>query len=172
MFQKYNSALLYIIFIVWSFMAYCWDSIRVQKYSQSWGCKSTVEYLPSVHKTLCLSLNSKLQSLDLGSQMKYQQALYISFSLAVSWNLTCLFGFCVSVWTWFVLSERVSMHHMLEEGVRSPETGVTESCDLLCECWGVNPGSLERQPVISTTQPSLQPQKFPCCNWEFHVKSI
>ena len=27
-----------------------------------------------------------------------------------------------------------------EEGVRSPETGVADDCELPCRCWELNPG--------------------------------
>ena len=30
-----------------------------------------------------------------------------------------------------------------EEGIRFPGTGITEGCELLCGCWGLNLGSLE-----------------------------
>jgi hypothetical protein len=42
-------------------------------------------------------------------------------------------------------------------GVRSAGTGITDSCDLLCGCWELNPGPLEEQPVLLTAEPSLQP---------------
>lgn len=64
----------------------------------------------------------------------------------------------------------MSMHHMSavlmkpEQGVGYPETGVTQSCNLSCESWGINPGSFKRQSVILTTEPSLQSQKLPFCN--------
>jgi hypothetical protein len=44
--------------------------------------------------------------------------------------------------------------------VRSPETGVTDSCELPCWCWELNLDPLEEQPVLLTTEPSLQPP--PC----------
>jgi hypothetical protein len=28
-------------------------------------------------------------------------------------------------------------------------------CELLCACWDLNPGPLEEQPVLLTTEPSL-----------------
>ena len=42
------------------------------------------------------------------------------------------------------------------EGIRSSGTGVTDSCELPCGCWGLNPGPLEEQPVVLTAEPSLQ----------------
>ena len=44
-----------------------------------------------------------------------------------------------------------------EEGIRSLGTGVTGGCELPCGCWELNPGPLEEQPVLVTTEPSLQP---------------
>ena len=34
------------------------------------------------------------------------------------------------------------------EGVRSPGTGITDSCELPCACWELNPCPLEEQPVL------------------------
>jgi E3 ubiquitin-protein ligase NEDD4 len=41
--------------------------------------------------------------------------------------------------------------------VGSPGTVVTDSCELLCGCWELNPGSPEEQPVLLTAGPSLLP---------------
>jgi hypothetical protein len=49
------------------------------------------------------------------------------------------------------------LHVCLCESVGAPETGVTKSCDLPCGCWELNLGPLEELPVLSTTEPSLQP---------------
>jgi hypothetical protein len=46
------------------------------------------------------------------------------------------------------------------EGSRSPGTGVTDSCELSCGCWELNPDSLEEQLVLLTTESSLQPLGF------------
>ena len=45
------------------------------------------------------------------------------------------------------------------EGVGSTGTGVTDSCELLCGCWELNPAPLKEQPVLLTAEPSLQPPK-------------
>ena len=42
------------------------------------------------------------------------------------------------------------------ESVGSTETGVTDSGELSCGSWELNPGSLEEQPVLLTAEPSLQ----------------
>jgi hypothetical protein len=36
---------------------------------------------------------------------------------------------------------------------------VTDGCKLPCGYWGLNPGPLEEQPVLLTTEPSLQPPR-------------
>ena len=43
------------------------------------------------------------------------------------------------------------------EGVRTPGTGSSDSCELPCGCWELNPGPQEEQSVLLTTDPSLQP---------------
>jgi hypothetical protein len=50
------------------------------------------------------------------------------------------------------------------EGVRSPGTGIIDNCELPCGCWELNPGPLEEQPVLSTAEPSLQPQALEILN--------
>jgi hypothetical protein len=61
-----------------------------------------------------------------------------------------------------VLIACTSVHHMCvycpqrpEEGVRVPKTGVTDSC----EGWDSNLDPLDKQPVLVTAEPSLQPQQ-------------
>ena len=51
----------------------------------------------------------------------------------------------------------VLLGYTLCEGVRSPGTGVIDSCELSYGCWELNPGPLEEQPVFLTSEPSLQP---------------
>jgi hypothetical protein len=46
------------------------------------------------------------------------------------------------------------------EDIGSPAIGVTDSCELPCGCWELNPSSLEEQPGLLTTEPSLQPQSY------------
>ena len=46
-----------------------------------------------------------------------------------------------------------------EEGVRVPETGVTDGYELPWECWELNPGPLQEQPVLFPAPPSLQPKE-------------
>ena len=43
-----------------------------------------------------------------------------------------------------------------EEGVKFLGTGVKDGCEPLCGCWEWDLGPLEEQPVLLTTEPSLQ----------------
>ena len=47
-----------------------------------------------------------------------------------------------------------------EEDIRSHGTEVKDNCQLPCGCWELNPGPLQEQPVLLTTEPSLQPPAF------------
>lgn len=47
--------------------------------------------------------------------------------------------------------------HRGQGGIRPLETGVTDGCVPPHECWKLNPGSLEEQPMLLTTQLSFQP---------------
>ena len=44
-----------------------------------------------------------------------------------------------------------------EEGIRCPRTEVADGCELPCWCQELNPSPLQEQPVLLTTEPSLQP---------------
>lgn len=37
---------------------------------------------------------------------------------------------------------------------------ITYSCELSCECWEMNMGPLEEEPMISTREPSLCPSPY------------
>jgi hypothetical protein len=41
-----------------------------------------------------------------------------------------------------------------------PWAGVTDNCDPTCGCWELNQGLLEEQPMLLTTEPTLQPNLF------------
>ena len=45
------------------------------------------------------------------------------------------------------------------EGIRSPGTGFSDSYELPCGCWELNPGPREEQSVLLTAEPSLQPPR-------------
>jgi hypothetical protein len=47
------------------------------------------------------------------------------------------------------------LYECLYEGVRSPETGVTDSCEITYRCWELNLGLLEEQLVLLTAEPSV-----------------
>lgn len=49
------------------------------------------------------------------------------------------------------------LHMCLCEVVRFPGTGIADSCELLRGCWESDPGPLEKQAVLLTTDPSMQP---------------
>jgi hypothetical protein len=74
-----------------------------------------------------------------------------------------LFIFCVWVFCLhgcFVCMQSIAcMQYLLrpEEGIRSPGTRLWACCGPPCGCWDVNPGSLQMQYVLLTTDPSLQP---------------
>jgi hypothetical protein len=40
-----------------------------------------------------------------------------------------------------------------EEDIRSSGTRVADDCGLPCDCWELNPGPLEEQPVLLTIEP-------------------
>jgi hypothetical protein len=42
----------------------------------------------------------------------------------------------------------------------SLELNLTDSCELPCGCWELNPDPLEEQAVLTTTESSLQPQEI------------
>lgn len=46
------------------------------------------------------------------------------------------------------------------EGVRFPETRITDGCEPTCWCWESNLDHLEQQPVLLTALPLLHPQKW------------
>ena len=68
---------------------------------------------------------------------------------------------CVCVLVFFLYAS-------LYEGIRSPGIGVTDSGELPCGCWELSPGPLEEQPVLLTTEPSLQ---CPCLSFLYQCSS-
>lgn len=52
----------------------------------------------------------------------------------------CIFAHYVSAWC----------PHRLKEVIASPRTNVTDDCELLRECWKLNLGRQEEQPVFFT----------------------
>lgn len=49
--------------------------------------------------------------------------------------------------------------------VRSPGTGIEDSCEPPCGCWDVNLGPLQEHQVVLTIEPSFQPLYFPLETW-------
>lgn len=66
-----------------------------------------------------------------------------------------LFNLCMGI-----LRGCISALHVCgpEEGIGSPGTGVSDSCQRLCGGWALNLGLLRDQLVLITTEPSLQIQ--------------
>lgn len=48
-----------------------------------------------------------------------------------------------------------------EYGTRTPEIGVTGSCELQCQCWELNPAPQQEHRVLLTTEETLQPFSLP-----------
>jgi hypothetical protein len=49
---------------------------------------------------------------------------------------------------------------MPEEGKESLETGVSGVCELLCGCWELSLGLLQKQSILFTTKPDSLALKF------------
>lgn len=55
--------------------------------------------------------------------------------------------------------EWMSVHHVCEvptKGIKALEIGVTDDCEPSGGCQDLNPGRPEEQPVLLTTEPSIQ----------------
>jgi hypothetical protein len=46
--------------------------------------------------------------------------------------------------------------HYLQTHQKRKSDGITDGCEPPCGCWEINSGPLEEQPVLLTTEPSLQ----------------
>lgn len=58
----------------------------------------------------------------------------------------------------FLFFEHGALPASLSEGTRSQGAEeVTDSCELQCVYWEMNPGPLEELPVLLTTEPCLEP---------------
>lgn len=86
--------------------------------------------------------------------------------------LACLIGFVVVVvdylgfvWFFLLFVFVFVLHVCLYEGVRSPGTTGTDICELPCGFWKLNQGPPEEQPVLLTSEPSLQPPRGGCFSW-------
>lgn len=63
--------------------------------------------------------------------------------------------FCLHIWLSYIHAS--SNLWRSEQDVRSLRTGIRSGCGPLCGCWKLNSGALEEQPVLLTSEPSLQP---------------
>jgi hypothetical protein len=71
---------------------------------------------------------------------------------------TGFFFLCFCHFIFFILCIFVfSLHVCLGKGVRFPGTGVEDSSELPDGCWEFNLGPLEKQLVLLTIEPYLQP---------------
>ena len=80
----------------------------------------------------------------------------ISLVLASLLPLYTIFQGVISSFFFLLCSLVFCLNSCLSEGVRSPETGVINSCELPRECWELNPGPLEEQPVLLASEPLFQ----------------
>jgi hypothetical protein len=53
------------------------------------------------------------------------------------------------------------------EGIRFRGTGVKDSCEVPCRCWELNPGPLEKLPVLLSAEPPLQSSYYIVFNKQF-----
>lgn len=87
-------------------------------------------------------------------------ALLVSH-LPQTWTF-CLFVCCVWVFDMHIVC--VSLECLIpEEGVGSPGTEVTESCEPPYGCWEWTPGAQQEQTVLRTAEPS--PHLHPTLNF-------
>jgi hypothetical protein len=52
------------------------------------------------------------------------------------------------------------MFSQMAEIFRAPGTGVQDGCELPCGCWEPSLGPLQKQPVLLTTEPLIQPYTY------------
>lgn len=76
---------------------------------------------------------------------------------------TLLFTFNLFIFIYLV----VCLNVCLCDNVGSPKTAVTDSRELPCECWELNPNRLEEQSVHLIAEPSLQPR-----SWQLLMENI
>ena len=101
-----------------------------------------VVYCISIHFPVCLQTWDVLKDLFCNQVMAFKIQFLVLFYVYECLNV-CK---CTHV---------VHCPQRSEEGVG---TGVTDTCQLPCGCWESNPGSLQEQSMLLTTEPSLQPQ--------------
>lgn len=93
-----------------------------------------------------------------GSEVSYSMRSPLIFFLFISFYF--MYEGVLSVGT-FVYHEHSWYLGRSEEGIVSPETGVTDCCVLPCGCWEWGP--LQDQPLLITAEPFLQPPSHHHC---------
>lgn len=110
----------------------------------------------------------------MSSEYVLKESHYLSFS--------CFLGFCVVFYVsvaltvssgfiqqlilfknYFYVYKCLPVHHICdwclrrpEKNIRSPRIASTDGCEPPCECWELNSGPLEEQPVLLVPEPSLR----------------
>lgn len=91
-----------------------------------------------------------------------------SFFLNIYFSL-CVWVFCLSA---CMLPQVYRVPAEVREGLKSPETGVTEDCELPCGCWEPSLGPLQEQQKLLTIEPRkdsilIKSNLFIyfCCSW-------
>lgn len=62
------------------------------------------------------------------------------------WFFMCMYALSVCVYGYYIC---VWSLQRSEEGIGAPGTGVTNDCELPCECWKLNLGPSQEQQVLS-----------------------
>lgn len=94
-----------------------------------------------------------------GVYIRVQRCVYVNYFLIGYHIFNTYKQFYVSVWfaCMFVWVPRACWGQQRpEEGIKSPETEVTECCEPPCGCRESILDPLKEQPVLLTTEPSLQ----------------
>lgn len=73
------------------------------------------------------------------------------FNHFVNRRILCVWVFCLHVCTMYM-----QYPQRPERGHQLPEKWRFNGCELSCQCWKLNPGPLQGQPVLLTTAPSFQ----------------
>ena len=134
---------------------------RVTQLDPELSTVSTASHLP------CIFVGSEDPNWSLPLQNKHCNHWAITLAL----NLKLIFYLSIYLLFLILCALLLCLHSCLCEDVRSPGTAVTDSCELLCWCWALNPGPLEEEPVLLTAEPSLQLSDMHMC-LRFHPVSL
>jgi hypothetical protein len=94
--------------------------------------------------------NGMAWRMDRISEGPFLQRFVLFFRMNFFWNLKKMIYLFIVHWCFACMCFCVKMSDL----------GVTDSCELPCGYWDLNPGPLEELPVPSTAEPSLQSQVF------------